>query len=132
MADLCLDTTPYNAHTTASDALWAGLPLITCPGEAFAARVAASLLQAIGLPELIATEAAEYEAMAIKYARDPALLAATRQKHAANRSTTPLSDSGRHARAIEAAFRQMIERHERGEAPASFDVAVRSDGPTGA
>jgi predicted O-linked N-acetylglucosamine transferase (SPINDLY family) len=122
LADLFLDTSPYNAHTTASDALWAGLPLITCPGQAFAARVAASLLTAINAPELIAADAAEYEAMALKLAREPALLAATRDRLTTNRLTTPLFDSRRHTRAIEAAYRTMIGRYERGEGPVGFDV----------
>jgi len=123
LADLFLDTLPYNAHTTASDALWVGLPLITCPGRAFASRVAASLLTAMGLPELIARDASEYEAMALKFAREPALLAAARERLAANRLTTPLFDSRRRTRGIEAAYRTMIERYERGEGAASFDVA---------
>jgi protein O-GlcNAc transferase len=123
LADLFLDTSPYNAHTTASDALWVGLPLITFPGQAFASRVAASLLTAIGLPELIAQNAAAYEAMALKLAQEPELLAAAREQLAENRMTTALFDSPRHARGIEAAYRTMVERYERGEAPASFDVA---------
>jgi protein O-GlcNAc transferase len=122
LADLFLDTSPYNAHTTASDALWTGVPLITCPGQAFASRVAASLLTAIGLPQLIVEDAEEYEMMAHELARQPALLAAVRARLAANRLTTALFDSRRHARGIEAAYRTMVERYERGEEPASFDV----------
>ena len=76
LGDLFLDSLPYNAHTTASDALWAGLPLLTCRGTAFAGRVAASLLQAIGLPELVTENLADYEALAMKLARDPVLLQA--------------------------------------------------------
>jgi protein O-GlcNAc transferase len=122
LVDLFLDTLPYNAHTTASDALWTGLPLITLPGRAFSARVAASLLHAIGVPELVAADAREYETLALRLAREPALLASYRQRLAANRLTTPLFDSARIARHIEAAYRHMIERYERGETPASFDV----------
>ena len=127
LADLFLDTLPYNAHTTARDALWTGLPLVTLPGEAFASRVAASALSAVGLPELIARDAAEYEALALKLSMEPALLAAFRARLAANRITAPLFDSQRHTRAVEAAFARMIERHERGEAPARFDVTVDED-----
>jgi len=122
LVDLFLDTLPYNAHTTASDALWTGLPLITLPGRAYSARVAASLLHAIGVPELVAADAREYEALALKLAREPAMLASYRRRLAANRLTTPLFDSARIARHIEAAYCRMIERHERGEAPTSFDV----------
>ena len=78
--DLFLDTLPYNAHTTASDALWAGLPLVTCLGEAFAGRVAASLLKAVGLPELITTSLEDYEGLALRLARDPMLLGGIKDK----------------------------------------------------
>jgi predicted O-linked N-acetylglucosamine transferase (SPINDLY family) len=108
LADLFLDTLPYNAHTTASDALWAGLPVLTCRGKTFAGRVAASLLTAVGLPELIASSLADYEALALGLAREPARLAAVRDKLAANRHTAPLFDSVRFARAIETAYRQMV------------------------
>ena len=110
LADLFLDTLPYNAHTTASDALWAGLPVLTRPGEAFASRVAASQLQAIGLPDLIAPDEAAYEALALKLAREPALLADVKRRLAENRLTTPLFDTPRLTRAIEAAFVTMVER----------------------
>src|SRR5262249_51576155 len=80
VADLFLDTLPYNAHTTASDALWGGLPIVTCLGETFAGRVAGSLLKAIGLPELITTSLEEYEALVLNLARDPTLLASIRRK----------------------------------------------------
>jgi protein O-GlcNAc transferase len=122
LAHLFLDTLPYNAHTTASDALWTGLPLITLPGRAFSARVAASLLYAIGMPELVAVDARDYEDLALRLAKEPALLASYRQRLAANRLTTPLFDSARIARHIEAAYCRMIERDQRGEAPTSFDV----------
>src|SRR5205823_11863614 len=94
-ADLFLDTLPYTAHTTASDALWAGLPVLTCLGETFAARVAASLLRAIGLPELVTTSLEEYEALALKLARDPQLLASIKDKLARNRNAYPLFDTAR-------------------------------------
>ena len=120
LADLVLDTLPYSAHTTASDALWAGVPVLTRLGETFTGRVAASLLNAIGLPELIAHSLAEYEARARELARDTVLLAATKAKLAKNRETMPLFDTARITRALEAAYSEMWARHRRGERPASF------------
>jgi predicted O-linked N-acetylglucosamine transferase (SPINDLY family) len=126
LADLFLDTLPYNACTTASDALWAGLPVVTCRGEAFVGRVAASLLQAIGLPELIAADLEEYEALALKLARDPALLGEIRAKLARHREARPLFDTDRFARHIEAAYTTMWHIWQRGEAPQSFSVDPRA------
>jgi predicted O-linked N-acetylglucosamine transferase (SPINDLY family) len=123
LADLFLDTLYYNAHTTASDALWTGLPLVTCVGSTFAGRVAASLLNAIGLPELVTTSLEDYEALALKLARDPALLASIKAKLTANRLTTPLFDTERYTRHLEAAYTTMWQRAQNGEAPESFDVA---------
>ncbi len=108
LADLFLDTLPYNAHTTASDAVWMGLPLITTPGRSFPARVAASILQAAGLPELIAADLAAYEALALKLAREPAALAAVRDKMAASRPRMVLFDTARFTRNLEAAYRAML------------------------
>jgi predicted O-linked N-acetylglucosamine transferase (SPINDLY family) len=108
LADLFLDTLPYNAHTTASDALWSGVPLVTCIGKVFQSRVAASLLKAIGLPELVTQTPAAYEALALELARNPALLAATREKLRRNRLTTPLYDSARFTANIEAAYEAML------------------------
>jgi protein O-GlcNAc transferase len=122
LADLFLDTLPYNAHTTGSDALWAGLPLVTCSGSTFPGRVATSLLQAMGLPELVAGSLAEYEALALKLAQDRELLAPLRAKLARNRDTCALFDAERFARHIEAAYAAMWERSQRGEAPESFAV----------
>jgi len=122
LADLFLDTLPYNAHTTASDALWAGLPLVTCPGEAFPGRVAASLLRAAGLPELIAPDMAAYEALALGLARDRSMLAAIRRKLVAARATCALFDTDRMRRHLEAAYTRMWERQQRGEKPAAFAV----------
>jgi protein O-GlcNAc transferase len=122
LADLFLDTLPYNAHTTGNDALWAGLPLLTCEGTTFPGRVAASLLRAAGVPELITGSLAEYEAMAVKLAEDPALLASLKTKLAENRSNCALFDPERFARHIEAAYAAMWERAQRGEAPESFAV----------
>jgi len=116
LADLFLDTLPCNAHTTASDALWAGLPVLTCLGATFAGRVAASLLNAIGLPELITTPEA-YEQMAIDLARYPERLAVIKAKLAANRRTTPLFDTALFTGHIEAAYTAMYERHQAGLAP---------------
>ena len=104
LADLFLDTLPYTGHTTVSDALWAGLPALTCAGGSFAGLVAASLLKAVGLPELIAPDIAAYEALALRLARDPAELARLRALVAANRLTTPLFDSERFARDLEALY----------------------------
>jgi predicted O-linked N-acetylglucosamine transferase (SPINDLY family) len=122
LADLFIDTLPYNAHTTASDALWTGLPLVTCRGRAFAGRVAASLLNAVGVPELVTTSLADYEALALRLAGDPALLAAIRAKLAENRNTYALFDTERFRRHIEAAYSRMWEIFQRGEPPQSFAV----------
>jgi predicted O-linked N-acetylglucosamine transferase (SPINDLY family) len=128
LADLALDTLPYNAHTTAVDALWTGLPIVTCPGETFPSRVAASLLNAMALPELVTTSLRDYEALALTLARDPARLAAIRRKVAANRTTTALFNTAQRTRHLEAAFSAMMERHRRGEEPADLAVApVGSD-----
>jgi protein O-GlcNAc transferase len=123
LADLFLDTLPYNAHSTASDALWAGLPVLTCLGRTFAGRAAASLLHAVGLPELVTDSPEEYEALARKLALEPAALLALRSKLAANRLTHPLFDTDRFRRHIEAAYRTMWEIRQRGEPPRPFGVA---------
>lgn len=122
LADLFLDTLYYNAHTTASDALWADLPVITREGQTFASRVASSLLRAVGLPELITTTLEDYEALALKLAREPALLASIKAKLAANRRTAPLFNTARYTRHLEAAYITMYERAQRGEKPESFAV----------
>jgi predicted O-linked N-acetylglucosamine transferase (SPINDLY family) len=123
LADLFLDTLPYNAHATASDALWAGVPLLTCLGATFAGRVAASALSAIGLPELIAHSLAEYESIALKLATDLELLAKIRQKLSRYRDSYPLFDTDLFRHHIEAAYVTMWQRSQRGELPASFEVA---------
>jgi predicted O-linked N-acetylglucosamine transferase (SPINDLY family) len=122
LADLFLDTLPVNAHTTASDALWAGLPLVTCLGSAFAGRVAASLLHAVGLPELVAANLADYEALALRLATAPTLLAEIRARLARQRSTRPLFDSTRFRLHLESAYRTMYQRHCQGLPPAGFEV----------
>jgi protein O-GlcNAc transferase len=122
LADLFLDTLPCNAHTTAGDALWAGLPILTCLGETFAGRVAASLLNAIGLPELIAATPEAYEQMAIDLATHPEKLAVIKRKLAENRLTTPLFDTKLFTKHIEAAYTAMYERHQAGLAPDHISI----------
>jgi predicted O-linked N-acetylglucosamine transferase (SPINDLY family) len=122
LADLFLDTLPVNAHTTATDALWMELPLLTCRGRAFAGRVAASVLRAIGAPELIADDLAGYEALAQRLAQEPAALEAVRTKLAHNRSHCPLFDTDRFRRHMEAALTGMWERWQRGDNPRGFNV----------
>jgi protein O-GlcNAc transferase len=127
LAGLFLDTLPYNAHTTASDALWAGLPVLTCLGRSFQGRVAASLLNAVGLRELIAESLVEYESRALQLASDPAVLATITRKLALNRTAYPLFDTDRFRRHIESAYETMCERHLKGEPPESFSVAAIDD-----
>ena len=123
LADLFLDTLPYNAHTTASDALWAGLPVVTCQGHAFAGRVAASLLKAVGLPELVTHSLADYEALALRLAdRCRRCCKRIRDKLARNRLTHPLFDTDRFRRNIEAAYLRMWETWQRGEPAQAFRV----------
>ena len=122
LANLFLDTLPCNAHTTASDALWARLPVLTREGTAFAGRVAASLLNAIGLPELVTHNIEDYEALALRLAKDPSHLGGYRNRLATNRLTHPLFDTDRFRRHIEAAYTTMWETWQRGEAPKSFSV----------
>jgi predicted O-linked N-acetylglucosamine transferase (SPINDLY family) len=123
LADLFLDTPGYNAHTTASDALWAGLPVLTSLGPTFAGRVAASLLHAIGLPKLVTTTIEDYERLALELAADPERLSALRGKLARNRLTMPLFDTDRFRRHIEAAYATMWRIRQQGEPPRSFSVA---------
>ena len=122
LADLFLDTLPINAHTTASDALWAGLPLVTCMGGSFAGRVAGSLLHAAGLPELVTTRLEDYEALARKLATNPGMLAELRARLAQLRTAAPLFDTGRFCRNLEAAYLGMWDRHLRGMPPESFQI----------
>ena len=111
-ADLFLDTLPYNAHTTASDALWAGLPVLTLMGRSFASRVAASLLNAIGLPELITNTQEEYEALAIQLAKNPKKFADIKLRLDSNRLTAPLFDTPLFTKNLEAAYIKMYERYQ--------------------
>jgi len=128
LGDLFLDTIPCNAHTTASDALWCGVPVLTSLGSTFAGRVAASLLKAVGLDELITHSLEEYEALALTLARNPEQLAALKARLAENRNKAPLFDTPRYTRNLEAAYRTMWERQKRDEPPASFSVEDGADG----
>jgi predicted O-linked N-acetylglucosamine transferase (SPINDLY family) len=116
-ADLFLDTLPYNAHATAMDALWAGLPVLTRIGEAFAGRVAASLLKTIGLPELIAESAGQYEDMAVEIATRPRHLSEIKQRLAQNRATSSLFDARTYTRGLEAAYDAMLATYRAGRPP---------------
>jgi len=126
VADLFLDTLPFNGHTTASDALWAGVPLITCPGETFAGRVAASLLHAIRLTELVAPTPADYEALAVELATNPAKLREIRERLVHNRLTQPLFDIASYTRSLERGYTMMYERHRSGLRPEHISVPGRS------
>jgi predicted O-linked N-acetylglucosamine transferase (SPINDLY family) len=128
LADLFLDTLPYNAHTTACDALWVGLPVLTCRGNAFAGRVAASLLSAIGLPELITTDRQAYEVQAIHLANNIPELNALRSRLAANRLTTPLFDIDRYTHYLEEAYQQMYQRQQADLAPDHIYIAAHAQG----
>ena len=122
IADLFLDTLPYNAHTTAADALWAGLPVVTCLGHCFAGRVAASLLRATGMSDLVTSDLESYERLALRIASDRAMLAELRDRLRRNRQTHALFNADRYRRQIEAAYQQMWEAWQRGEPPASFTI----------
>ncbi|MEP7173048.1 MAG: tetratricopeptide repeat protein [Aestuariivirga sp.] len=128
-AELFLDTLPYNAGTTASDALWAGLPVLTRLGETFSGRVCASILASIGLPDLITRTPGEYETLAIELAAQPRKLADIRDKLKANRHTTRLFDSRRFTRSIEAAYSAMFERYANDLPPDHIDIEDNS-GPS--
>ena len=123
LADLFMDTLPFNAHTTASDALWAGLPVVTCMGNTFAGRVGGGLLNAVGLPELITNTLEDYEGLILALARDGARLSGIRSRLAQNRARCPLFDTARYTRNLERAYEEMWARHQRGEPPAGFAVA---------
>lgn len=123
LADLFLDTLPFNAHSTAADALWAGLPVLTQAGETFAGRVAASLLSALDLPELITKTDDEYEKAALDLAADAGKLAAIAAKLAVNRLTSPLFDTERTTRDVERAFEAMYRRHRDGLPPDHIEIA---------
>ncbi|MGV0961119.1 MAG: tetratricopeptide repeat protein [Limnohabitans sp.] len=123
-ADLFLDTWPYNAHTTASDALWAGLPMVTFAGETFPARVAASLLHAIGLPELVTHSLKDYEQLALSLASSPEQIKALKIRLSQNRLSSSLFDGKRMARDMEQAYQKMVARFNEGLPPATIDLSV--------
>jgi predicted O-linked N-acetylglucosamine transferase (SPINDLY family) len=123
LADLGLDSLPVGAHTGASDLLWAGTPLVTCRGSAFSGRVAASLLTALELPDLVTENLEQYEALALTLARTPQRLRLLREKLAAKRATAPLFDTAATTRALEAAYATMWENHRGGAAPRGFAVS---------
>jgi predicted O-linked N-acetylglucosamine transferase (SPINDLY family) len=132
LADLFLDTSPYNAHATANDALWAGLPVLTLIGETFAGRVAASLLTAVDLPELIVTTPEAYVRMAVDLYKDRAKLTAIRGRLSNNRLAKPLFDTALYTRHLEAAFEAMVSRDRAGLPPDHIDVGSRAPSTDGA
>ena len=109
LADLFVDTLPYNAHATAAHALWAGLPVLTCQGKAFAGRVSSSLLRAVDLPELITASLCEYEVQALHLVQEPQLLQSLKDRLKKNRATAPLFDGDRFRRNMEAALAAMLK-----------------------
>lgn len=122
LADLFLDTLPYNAHASACDALWAGVPVLSQPGDTFAGRVGASLLRACGVPEMIVDSPASYEALALRLAREPSALSEVRSTLVRNRLSCALFDTTRFTRHLEAAYTTMWERHGRGQQPEPFSI----------
>ncbi len=127
LADLFLDTFPYNAHTTASDALWAGLPVLTLIGESFASRVAASLLTALNLKELITYSQKEYESLAVELATNPQKLRVIKEKLEINRKTSSLFNGAVFAKNIENAYLQIYERYQAGLAPDHIEVKSQAN-----
>jgi predicted O-linked N-acetylglucosamine transferase (SPINDLY family) len=124
LADLVLDTLPVNAHTTASDALWAGVPMVTTAGESLVARVASSVMQAAGLEDLVAIDGDAYERLALDLARDPARLLKIRERLAASRDSCPLFDSPAHTRALEELYAKMLSAWTRGAPPEHLPAAT--------
>jgi protein O-GlcNAc transferase len=124
-ADLFLDTTFYNAQTTAAEALWAGLPVLTCPGATMASRVASGVISACGLEEMIARSPQQYEEYAYHLATHPGELKQIKEKIAGNRLAMPLFDTERQVRNLEAAYLAMWQRHQAGQRPETFQVAER-------
>jgi predicted O-linked N-acetylglucosamine transferase (SPINDLY family) len=126
-ADLFLDTWPCNAHTTASEALWAGVPVLTVPGPTFASRVASSLVHACGLPELACVDEARYVSLAASLANEPAALAGLKQHLEAHRFELPLFDTDRYTRDYEALLLRMFERHQAGLPPCALAAAAPAE-----
>jgi predicted O-linked N-acetylglucosamine transferase (SPINDLY family) len=125
-ADLFLDTLFCNAHTTATDALWAGLPVLTCAGDTMASRFAASIVTAAGLPELVVDSLDDYLALALRLARHPDELAGLRRRLRASRDELPVFSTASRVRYLEQAFESMWQRHCRGEPPRSFSIETES------
>jgi len=130
LADVFVDTWPYNAHTTAADALWAGVPVLTLPGESFASRVAASVLAAVGLEGLAMGSIDDYESALVTMAQDPEVLAGLRAHLVDNRLALPLFDSPAYTRRFEAVLATLWQRWCRGEAPAHLEADAASSNPT--
>ena len=124
LADLFLDTYPYNAHASAVDALKVGVPVLTLLGQSFAARVAASLLKAIDLPELITHSQAEYESLAIELATHPEKMEELRKRLLQNSQTKPLFNTATYTKHVENAFKQMYDRYQAKLAPANLDITT--------
>ncbi len=124
LADIFLDTLPYNAHTTASDALWAGLPVVTCAGKTFPGRVAASLLGAAGMTELISPTLLQYEALAVTLATNDSQLAEMKSRLRSRRATCALFNTDRYRRHLEAAYQTMWDRYRGGTVPEGFAVSA--------
>jgi len=122
-ADLFLDTLPYNGGATVSDALWTGLPVLTCAGETFAGRIAASLLAAVEMPELVTATLADYEELAVALGKDPARLARLRERLAEAHETSRLFDTPRHTRSLENAYSELVRRLDAGAAPTDLVIA---------
>ena len=125
LADLMLDTWPCGAHTTASDALWAGVPFITRLGDSFASRVGTSLVRALGMPELGVEALVQYEDLAVELATSPTHHAATRRKLIEKKKSAPLFNTDTSRVHLEAAYDEMWEKFASGQAPKSFEVAAR-------
>ena len=125
LADLFIDTLPYNAHTTCSDALWVGLPVLTCAGETFASRVAGSLLKAVNLPELITYSLEEYELRALQLANNPDELAAAGHKLAQNKEVLPLFDTRRFAQHLEQAYQTMWQTYLADQPPQAIKLMIK-------
>jgi protein O-GlcNAc transferase len=123
-ADLFLDTFPYGAHTTGSDALWLGLPILTRAGESFASRVASSLLHAVGLPELITHTAEHYESLAIELANNPEKLSSLKARLAENRAISPLFNTALYTQHLESAYQTAYDRYHEGLAPDHIYVSA--------
>jgi predicted O-linked N-acetylglucosamine transferase (SPINDLY family) len=127
LADLVLDTGPFNAHTTASDALWAGVPLVTCPGETFPSRVAGSILHAAELSELVTGSPDAYFDLAYELASNCARLGGIRARLAANQSSSSLFDVATYTADLERLFRVMCERSRAQQPPAPIGAGRQSE-----